>query len=254
VEEGRPVEYLFFAGCSGAFDSRGRSVVASMTKILNAAGVSWAILGNEEKCCGDSLRRLGNEYVFHKLAVDNLQMFKKYGVTRILTHCPHCYTTLKNDYAQFGADYEVIHHTEFLDQLVREGKITLQKRVNGRTVVHDSCYLGRYNGIYEAPRNLIRAASEGVPPLEMPRNEAKSFCCGAGGGRMWLEENAGKRIYLERTEEALATQPSTIAVACPYCMTMIEDGVKEVQAQDKVQVRDVAEIIAEAMETEKTEG
>ncbi len=254
VEEGRPVEYLFFAGCSGAFDSRGRSVVASMTKILNAAGVSWAILGNEEKCCGDSLRRLGNEYVFHKLALDNLQMFKKYGVTRILTHCPHCYTTLKNDYAQFGADYEVIHHTEFLDQLVREGKITLQKRVNGRTVVHDSCYLGRYNGIYEAPRNLIRAASEGVPPLEMPRNEAKSFCCGAGGGRMWLEENAGKRIYLARTEEALATQPSTIAVACPYCMTMIEDGVKEVQAQDKVQVRDVAEIIAEAMETEKTEG
>jgi len=248
LEAGRPVEYLFFVGCSGSFDSRTRHIVTSMTRILNAAGVSWAILGNEEKCCGDSLRRLGNEYVFHQLAMDNLQLFEKYGVTRILTHCPHCYTTLKNDYAQFGANYSVIHHTQFIDQLVREGKIQLRKRVNGRTVVHDSCYLGRYNGIYEPPRNVLRAVSEGIPPLEMPRHEAKSFCCGAGGGRMWLEERAGKRIYLERTEEALATRPSTIAVSCPYCMTMFEDGVKEIKAQDTVQVRDIAEIVAEAIE------
>ncbi len=247
VEQGKKIDYLFYVGCSGAYDSRSRSISVAMSRILKAAGVTWGILGNEEKCCGDSLRRLGNEYVFEKIAVDNIATFNKYGIQRIVTCCPHGYSTLKNDYRQYGAEFEVIHHSELIAQFIREGKIKLSPKANGRTVYHDSCYLGRYNDIYEAPRGVLRSANGGVEPLEMERNRQKSFCCGAGGGRMWMEELEGKRIYLERTQEALKTNPSTIAVACPFCMTMFEDGVKEEGVQDKVQVKDIAEIVAEAL-------
>ncbi|MCK5186118.1 MAG: (Fe-S)-binding protein, partial [Deltaproteobacteria bacterium] len=201
----------------------------------------------EEKCCGDSLRRLGNEYVFDQLVRDNIEIFKKYGIKKIITFCPHCFNTLKNDYKQFGADFEVIHHTQLIHSLIKQGKITLKGSANGRTVIHDSCYLGRYNEIYKEPREILRETLQGTAPLEMERRGQESFCCGAGGGRMWMEELIGKRIYLERTQEALKTNPSTIAVSCPYCMTMFEDGVKDEKAQDDVKVKDIAEIVVESM-------
>jgi Fe-S oxidoreductase len=247
LSEGAEVDYLFYVGCAGAFDSRNRQVTTALTSILNAANLSWGILGNEEKCCGDSQRRLGNEYVFDQLARDNIEIFNKYGVKKIITYCPHCFSTLKNDYKQFGADFEVIHHTQLIHSLIDQGKITLQGRANGKTLIHDSCYLGRYNQIYNEPREILKAASQGTAPLEMKRCGQESFCCGAGGGRMWMEELIGKRIYLERTQEALKTNPSTIAVACPYCMTMFEDGVKDEKAQDQVKVKDISEIVAEQL-------
>ncbi len=247
VEQGKEVEYLFYVGCSGSYDSRAKSIVTAMTHILNASGVTWGILGKEEKCCGDSLRRLGNEYLFENLAVDNIELFNKYNIKRIVTCCPHGYNTLKNDYAQYCTNYEVFHHTELINQFIQQGKIKLTNKVNGRIVVHDSCYLGRYNEIYEAPRNILNCAS-GCAPMEMERNHDKSFCCGAGGGRMWLEELEGNRIHLERTKEALKTNPTTIAVSCPFCMTMFEDGVKDENVEDKVKVKDIAEIVYEAMD------
>jgi len=247
LADGKKVEYLFYVGCAGAFDSRNRQVTTALTRILNAANISWGILGTEEKCCGDSLRRLGNEYVFDKLAQDNIQIFKKYGIKKIITYCPHCFSTLKNDYKQFGADFEVIHHSQFIYNLIQQGKISLKGSMDGKTVIHDSCYLGRYNDIYSEPREIIKSASNGTAPLEMKRCGQESFCCGAGGGRMWMEELIGKRIYLERTQEALGMNPSTIAVSCPYCMTMFEDGVKDEKAQDTVKVKDISEIVAEAL-------
>ncbi|MDX9754026.1 MAG: (Fe-S)-binding protein [bacterium] len=247
LKDGDKVEYLYFVGCSGSFDSRSQYIAKALAKILDQAGVSWGILGTEEKCCGDSLRRLGNEYVFAKLVHDNIDTFKKYGVKKIITHCPHCFSTLKNDYKQFGCDLEVIHHSEFIQHLVEEGKVKLNKKQNGPIVFHDSCYLGRYNDVYQPPRQVIQEAT-GQTPEEMPRNHANSFCCGAGGGRMWMEETIGGRIYLDRTREALKTGAETIAVACPYCMTMFEDGVKEEGQEQKVKVKDIAELTAAAME------
>jgi Fe-S oxidoreductase len=248
LKQGNPVDYLFFVGCFGSFDSRTREVTKAIAKIFNAASLSWAILGNEEKCCGDSLRRLGNEYVFEQMARENIRLFEKYGVHKIVTHCPHGYTTFKNDYKQFGGNFEVIHHSELIEQLIREKRLKLKKSINERIIYHDPCYLGRYNNIYEPPRNIIRMATGGKTLLEMDRQRDKSFCCGAGGGRMWLDETEGKKIYLERTQEALRKNPSIIAVACPFCMTMFEDGVKQEDVEDKVHVKDIAEIVAQAME------
>ncbi len=245
--DGAKVEYLFYVGCAGSFDSRNRRVVGSMTKILNAAELSWGILGTEEKCCGDSLRRLGNEYVFDRLAHENIQVFKKYGVKRIITYCPHCFSTLANDYRQYGADLDVVHHSQLISELIAAGRLKIKKEFEGRTVFHDSCYLGRHNDIYEPPREILKATHGGKAPLEMGRNRNQSFCCGAGGGRMWMEESIGKRIYLERTQEALKRDPSTVAVSCPYCMTMFEDGLKDQKVQEKVKVRDLAEIVAETL-------
>ncbi len=247
LSDGVKAEYLFYVGCSGAFDSRVRQVTIAVTRILNAAGVSWAILGTEEKCCGDSLRRLGNEYVFDKMARENIETIEKYDIKKIITFCPHCFTTLKNDYKQFGTSFEVIHHTQFINSLIKKGKIRPLSVSNGRTVYHDSCYLCRYSEIYSEPREIISSCSGGEGPVEMERSGEKSFCCGAGGGRMWMEELIGKRIYLERTREALKTNPSTIAVACPYCMTMFEDGVKDEKASENVKVKDIAEIVAESI-------
>lgn len=247
VSEQHPAEYLYFVGCAGAYDSRNRTVALAMARIMDAAGLDWGILGTAEKCCGDSLRRLGNEYVFEQIAKDNVEQFKKLGVKKIVTHCPHCFNTLKNDYEQFGADFEIIHHSQLIENLILTKKLPLAKRVNGTTVYHDSCYLGRYNDIYDEPREVLRAVSGGNEPEEMQRNGQQSFCCGAGGGRMWLEEMEGKRIYLERTQEAMKCNPSTIAVACPFCLTMFEDGVKDIKAEDKVKVRDLAEIVSDAL-------
>jgi Fe-S oxidoreductase len=241
------VEYLLFVGCSGSFDSRSRQTSLALAKIFNTGGLSWGILGTREKCCGDSLRRLGNEYVFDQLARENVALFKKYGIKKIITFCPHCYSTLKNDYAQYGADYEVLHHTQVIADLIKRGRLKLQGRTDGRIVFHDSCYLGRYNDVFDAPREILAAASGGIAPLEMPRCRENSFCCGAGGGRMWMDEDVGKGVYLDRTQEALRLEPSVISVACPYCMTMFEDGLRDENVMGTVQVRDVAEIVAETL-------
>ncbi|MBI1388684.1 MAG: 4Fe-4S dicluster domain-containing protein [bacterium] len=247
VKEDAPADYLFFVGCSGAYDSRARGIALAMAKILDRAGLSWGILGTEEKCCGDSLRRLGNEYVFDQIAQANVAQFKKLGITKVVTHCPHCYTTLKNDYRAYGAEFEVIHHSELIERLIAEGKLPVHARANGRVVYHDSCYLGRHNGLYDAPRHCVEAVS-GQAPAEMERSHGRAFCCGAGGGRMWLEETEGKRINIDRTEQALKQNPAAIASACPFCMTMLEDGLKDLGKDGDVKVKDIAELVADAIE------
>ena len=221
--------------------------VNAISKILNVTGISWGILGKDELCCGDSLRRLGNEFVFDRMALENIRIFKEKGIMKIITQCPHCYNTLKNDYRQYGVELEVIHHTDLINDMIKSGKLKLNNTSNlGNVVIHDSCYLGRYNGIYEAPRNVI-ASVTGQQPIEMTRHKDRSFCCGAGGGRMWMEEDTGKRINLERVEEAMKKDPETICVCCPYCMTMFEDGLKSIKADNKVQVLDLAEIVSVAL-------
>ena len=246
LSEVKQADYLFFTGCAGSFDSRARRSTNAFARILNQSGISWASLGNEEKCCGDSQRKLGNEYVFNKLAVDNIATFKKYGVKKIITQCPHCFNTLKNDYKQYGIELEVIHHTQLINTLIAEGKIKVKQSDDNKTVFHDSCYIGRYNRILDEPRDILKACN-GHSPLEMAKNKTNSFCCGAGGGRMWMDELPGKRIYHERTLQALDTKASTIAVSCPYCMTMFEDGLKEEKNPGQVKVRDIAELVADTM-------
>jgi Fe-S oxidoreductase len=245
--EAGKTDYLFYVGCAGAFDSRQKQVTLALAAILDAAGVSWGILGRDEQCCGDSLRRLGNEFVFDRVARENVQLFRERGVTRIITQCPHCFTTLKNDYRQYGLELEVIHHAEFIQRLIAEGKLTLSRQVTGLGTImfHDSCYLGRHNDIYRAPRQVIAAAT-GEAPAEFARNLNDSFCCGAGGGRMWLEEHSGTRINRERTGEALRAKPDTVCVSCPYCLTMFEDGFKDA-GDGRTLVRDLAEVVASGL-------
>jgi Fe-S oxidoreductase len=237
-------EYLLYVGCAGAFDSRSKQISIALTQVLDAAGVSYGILGKDELCCGDSARRLGNEYLFEQMANKNVEMFKAKGVKKIITQCPHCFTTLKNDYKQFGIELEVIHHSEMISKLIKDGKIKLDAKSAEKVVFHDSCYLGRHNDVYEAPRDVIR--STGATVLEMDRNMDKSFCCGAGGGRMWMEEDLGTRINVSRVEQAIETNPDSICVSCPYCMTMFQDGLKDV-GKEEIRVNDIAELTALAM-------
>ncbi|MSM38482.1 MAG: 4Fe-4S dicluster domain-containing protein [Geobacter sp.] len=245
-EPGR-TEYLYYVGCAGSFDSRQKQVTVALATILDAAGVTWGILGKEELCCGDSLRRLGNEYVFDRKARENVKLFKEKGVTKIITQCPHCFSTLKNDYRQYGLEVEVMHQSQLIDKLIREGKISITAKIEwvGKVLFHDSCYLGRHNDVYEEPRHLLQTVT-GSAPLEFARTRENAFCCGGGGGRMWLEENTGKRINIERVEEALFKNPDTICVACPYCLTMFEDGLKDRQAKS-TRVLDLAEVVAEGL-------
>jgi len=245
--EAGQTEYLFYVGCAGAFDARNRHTTLSIAGILDKSGISWGTLGRDELCCGESVRRLGNEYVFDRMARENVRMFAEKGVKKVITQCPHCYNTLKNDYKQYGADLEVVHHTEFIRNLIQAGKLKLNATGDfGNVVFHDSCYLGRYNLIYDAPRQVIAAAT-GKPPTEMERNRDKGFCCGAGGGRMWMEEKEGTLINVARVEEALGKKAETVCVCCPYCMTMFDDGLKDKDVADKVQVLDLAEIVARAL-------
>ena len=243
-------EYLFFVGCAGAFDSRNKQVTVALTSILDAAGVSWGMLGKEEKCCGDSVRRLGNEYLFDKMARENVALFREKGITKVVTQCPHCFTTLKNDYRQYGLELEVVHHSQLIAHLVDSGRLKVPERTgesqDAKIVFHDSCYLGRHNDTYEAPRAVLKAAT-GNAPGEFGRNRENGFCCGAGGGRMWMEEQSGTRINLARVTEAMEQQPDTLCVSCPYCMTMMEDGLKDLGLADKVRVKDIAEVMAERM-------
>lgn len=239
-------EYLFYVGCAGAFDSRNKQIALAMAMILDAAGVSWGLLGKEELCCGDSARRLGNEYLFDQMAQANVDLWQRKGVKKIITMCPHCFSTLKNDYQHYGFNGEVISHSEFIADLLSTDTLKLSGNVDFGTVTfHDSCYLGRHNDIYEQPRSIINVIT-GKNPVEMKRNRSESFCCGAGGGRMWMEEHLGTRINLERVREALDEEPDTVCVACPYCMTMFEDGLKD-EHREMVKVRDIAEIVAQAL-------
>ncbi|UCH33784.1 MAG: 4Fe-4S dicluster domain-containing protein [Armatimonadota bacterium] len=234
-------EYLYWVGCAGAFDDRNRPASRALVRCLQAAGVSFAILGPEEQCCGDSVRRLGNEYLFEEIARANIEILNGYGVKKIVTACPHGLNTLRNEYPALGGTYQVVHHSELLGELMAQGRLPVQRDGQAPVAFHDSCYLGRYNGIYEAPRDVLRRA--GAQVVELPRSRRISFCCGAGGGRMWMEETLGRRINADRTAEALKTGAQAIAVACPFCLTMLDDGVKDAGAGD-VAVRDIAEVIA----------
>lgn len=240
-------EYLFWVGCAGAFDERYKKVTKAFAHLMKKAGVRFAILGADEKCTGDSARRLGNEYLAQMLMKENIATLNSYQVKKIVTTCPHCFNTLKNEYPQFGGMYEVIHHTELLRQLLAAGKLTPKNEMTTTLTYHDSCYLGRYNGMYDEPREVLKSV-RGLKVLEMKRSHSKGFCCGAGGGRMWMEEKEGKRVNVERTEEALALRPDVIATACPFCLTMFEDGLKTKDSAEQVKVKDVVEILSEVVE------
>ncbi len=240
-EPGVEAEYLYWVGCAGSFDDRNRKVTISTARLLHEAGVDFAILGPQELCTGDPARRTGNEYVFQGLALQNIETLNDLGVTKIITQCPHCFNTLGNEYPQFGGEYEVLHHSELLMQLVEQGRI--EPKGNGQTVTfHDPCYLGRHNNVFVAPRDVVDAVGTRV---EMPRNGTKAFCCGAGGGKMWFEEQTGKKVNIERTEEAVACETDVIATGCPFCYIMMDDGVKEVGADEQVIVQDIAMLLAD---------
>ncbi|MFH1351542.1 MAG: (Fe-S)-binding protein [Pseudomonadota bacterium] len=236
-------EILYYVGCAGAYDDHGKRVSKAMVKILQAAGVDFGILGTEEGCCGDSARRIGNEYLYQTMARQNIEIFNQHKIKKILVSCPHGYNTLKNEYPKFGGEFEVIHHTEFILDLLGEGKIRLQGDLPKRVTYHDSCFLGRYNTLYEAPRKILRSIPK-AHLIEMDRNRRYSFCCGAGGGRMWMARVRGQRVYALRTEQALSKNPDLIATACPFCTIHFEDGLKYHDADDRVRVLDIAEIVA----------
>ena len=241
-------EYLWFVGCAGSFDDRNTAVSVALARLLNRAGIDFAILGRAEVCSGDPARRAGNEFVFQQLALQNITTFGEIGVTKVITQCAHCFNTIANEYPQFGGDYEVVHHSQLLAELLGQGRLSVPTKENGKPkkiAYHDPCYLGRHNDIYLAPRNVIGASGD-IEVVEMPRHGTRALCCGAGGARFWMEEQTGKKVNIERAEEALATEADEIAVACPFCFVMLDDGVKEL-GRDDVKVRDLAMILAEGV-------
>jgi Fe-S oxidoreductase/nitrate reductase gamma subunit len=239
---GEDIDYLFFVGCIRSYDDRNKKVTEAFVKILNHLGVKFAVLGVEEGCCGDPARRVGNEYLYQILAQTNIETFGRYNIKKILTTCPHCYNTLKNEYPQLGFSCEVVHHTEFLKENIRNKRLKLDHALAKRTTYHDPCYLGRYNGIYKSPRQILKS----IPSLdirEMKRSRIDSLCCGGGGGWMWMEENIGKRINIQRLEDALTVDPEWIATACPFCVTMFDDAIKNKDMEDKLKIWDIAELV-----------
>jgi Fe-S oxidoreductase len=248
VQDGGPFEYLFHVGSMGSYDNRAQRVAGAMIRLMNHAGISFAVFGGEEGNSGDTARRIGNEYLYQQLAMENVERFVRHGVRKIVTIDPHAYHTFKNEYRDFGLpeDVEVYHHTELLAQWVKEGRIKPDKLTRERIVYHDPCYLGRHNGVYGDPREILRSIP-GVELVEMERHGADSMCCGAGGGLMWMEEKEGSRINTARTEQALSVKPTVIGTACPYCLTMLSDGTKAMEADERVKTMDVAEILAGAV-------
>ncbi len=238
-----PTEYLYFVGCNGSFDNRGKEIAEAVVSALKTAKVEFSILGMEEGCTGDPARRAGNEYLFDLLASKNAETFKENGVKKVITHCPHCFNSLLNEYPEFGVNLEVIHHSELLANLIADGKISNTKKLNDKTVYHDSCYLGRHNGNYDSPREVIASRVDSDSILEVENSRERGTCCGAGGGRFLLEEKIGTRMSHNRIDELMQTNPDTIAVSCPFCILMLEDALKAKNLSDKVKVRDVSELI-----------
>jgi Fe-S oxidoreductase len=240
-------EYLYWVGCAGSFDDKNKKVTIATAKLLQRAGVDFAILGPSEQCTGDPARRSGNEYLFQMLASANVETLNGMGVKKVITQCPHCFNTLQNEYPQLGGNYEVVHHSQFLEHLIDTGKLDLtDASLDERVVYHDSCYLGRHNDVYEAPRRVI-GSLKGVDIVEAPRNGNQGMCCGAGGARMWMEEHVGTKVNTERSRELLATGASRVATACPFCYIMIDDGVKE-HGRDDVIVADISIHLLDALE------
>ena len=249
MAQGKQPEVLFWVGCAGSFDDRAKKITKAFVKILNRANVSFAVLGTEESCTGDPAKRAGNEFLFQMQAMTNIEVMNAYEVKRIVTACPHCFNTLKNEYPELGGNYEVVHHTEFIKMLVNEGKIAIEGgQFKGKRITfHDPCYLGRANNVYEAPRDLIQKLD--VELVEMKRSRANGLCCGAGGAQMFKEpEKGNKDINIERTEDALATKPEIIAAGCPFCNTMLTDGIKHKEKEAEVKIYDIAELIANAQD------
>ena len=247
LAEGKKPEVLFWVGCAGSFDARAKKITKSFVKILDKAGVSFAVLGTEESCTGDPAKRAGNEFLFQMQAINNINVKNAYQVTRIVTTCPHCFNTLKNEYPSLGGQYEVMHHTTFINTLLKEKRFTISGSVfkGKRITYHDPCYLGRANQVYQAPRELIKKLDAEL--VEMKNCKSKGLCCGAGGAQMFKESEKGnKDINIERTEQAMKTNPEIIAAACPFCNTMMSDGVKNKEQVNKIHVQDIAELISKA--------
>ena len=245
LAEDSDIDILYWVGCTGALEERSTRVAQAVAKVLKLAGINFGILGAEESCCGEPARRLGNEYLFQMQAEKNIEILKRYNVKKIVTACPHGYNTLKNEYPQFGGEFEVIHHTEFIANLLKEGKLRIVKGVSGVVTYHDSCYLGRYNDIYKPPRQILNNMPD-LTLVEMEKNRRRGFCCGGGGGRMWLEERIGTRISEMRIEQAIATKAQVVATACPYCLQMFDDAIKAKEAEESLKVMDIAELVAES--------
>jgi heterodisulfide reductase subunit D len=242
--EGKSPDILFWVGCAGNYDARAQKITRAFCEILNSIGYSYAILGEEEKCTGDPARRAGNEFLFQMLAIQNIETLNSYQVKKIVCTCPHCFNTLKNEYPELGGHYEVIHYSVFLDALIKEGKISIKALKGTPVAYHDSCYLGRVNGVFEAPRSVIDALQHEL--IEMKRAKQNGLCCGAGGAQMFKEEEIGnKRINAERVDEILKTTAKTVVANCPFCITMLQDGIKEKNKQDEVMVYDLAELIVQ---------
>jgi Fe-S oxidoreductase/nitrate reductase gamma subunit len=253
VKDEKDVEVLLWVGCSGALVERNQDITRATAQVLEQAGVKFAILGREEKCCGDPARRIGNEFLFESLAKENIAVMRKYQVKTVVTACPHCFNTLKNEYPQYGGVFEVHHHSEYLVKLVDEGKLEPRQVNNKKIAFHDPCYLGRQNSIFDAPRQLVQISSWQAP-LEMQRSRSSSFCCGGGGGMSFVEEPPDKRVNQERAREALATGADLVAVACPFCMTMMEDGINARKGEREVRVMDVSELLLQSVAAEKIPG
>jgi Fe-S oxidoreductase len=252
LAENPTADILFWVGCTAALEERNMKVAISMAKIMQAAGIDFAILGTQEVCCGDPARRMGDEYQFQTLCQKNIETFKSFNVKKIVTTCPHCFNTFNHEYPQFGGNYEVIHHTQFLTDLIDNGKIKVGRIPENKVVTyHDSCYLGRYNNIFQQPRKIL-ASIGGLKKVEMTNSKSDGFCCGGGGGHMWMEEEPDKRVNVKRAEQALETKAGLIATACPYCLSMFEDGIKTKGAAETVQVKDLSELVLQALVTEKS--
>jgi Fe-S oxidoreductase len=247
LAQGKTPEILFWVGCAGSFDERAKKITKAFAKILNQANVSFAVLGSEEGCTGDPAKRAGNEFLFQMQALTNIEVLNGYNVKKIVTTCPHCFNTLKNEYPELGGNYEVIHHTQFIKSLLNEGRLTVKGGVfkGKRITFHDPCYLGRANNVYEAPREVLQKLDAELS--EMKSCKQKGLCCGAGGAQMFKESEAGnKEVNIKRTEEALETKPEIIAAGCPFCNTMLTDGIKNKKKENEVKVLDIAELINQA--------
>lgn len=247
--KGEKPEYLFWVGCAGAFDDRYKKVARAFTKLMTHLNVSYAVLGKEESCTGDPARRAGNEMLYQMQALQNIEIFKMYEVKKILTICPHCYNIFKNEYPDLGGNYEVIHYTQFIDKQMKEGKLKIDKsKLNDVSITyHDPCYLGRANDIYDEPRFVLKSLTKNL--VEMDRNKSFALCCGAGGAQMFKEaEKGNKEVFIERTEDALKTNAKVIATACPFCMTMMTDGLKYKNKEEEIKNYDIAELIVQALE------